>query len=104
MPLCSAAQIATLKNWHFIPDYQKYRNELLGVASTVYHGVWWAKKAPPPTPAQCEEPLALALHASPGFGRLLRSSLNLYPHHYKQFETAMAQYLLDTFWFDIQHI
>jgi hypothetical protein len=101
MPLCSEAQIATLKNWHFIPDYEGYLDELLGIASRVYHVVESTKKNPP-EPGECEDLLTLALLTSPGFGSLLRGSTSLMPKHYGQFARGMAQYLLDKYWFDIQ--
>jgi hypothetical protein len=103
VPLCSESQVATLESWGFIPVPRKYKNELLGVASTVYRIVWSEKKTPPAA-ADCVDHLTSALETSPGFGSLFRSNPDLRTEHRKQFARGMAQHLLDNYWFKIQRI
>jgi hypothetical protein len=103
MSLCPETELATLQSWGFIPLDQKYENELLGVASTVYRVVSSEKKTPP-EPADCVTPLKFALLTSPGFGSMLRGMVNLKPQNYQLFAGMMARYLLENYWLEIQRI
>jgi hypothetical protein len=98
MGLTTAQDLATLRSWSLLRNYQRNKVPLLAVGKAIYQAITIHGGGAPPGAIDLERPLTAALRVDNVFKAICASKGHANPSLHPVFALAMARYILDFEW------
>jgi hypothetical protein len=98
MGLTTAPNLATLQSWSLLVEYTGNTATLVAVGKVVYQALRAFNQGSPISPADLEQPLAVALRVSTVFKTGCAAKRHAWPLLHSVFSLALARYVIDYQW------